>query len=98
MSTGGAALTGAFGFGDGVGSITFTLFVETTGTCDHMAADPLPFFGQSLGPPGPQSCEVVVSIFVCPSGKKVVHTFLVTVHESPSDVHLLLVERKPKRQ
>jgi hypothetical protein len=29
MSTGGAALTGAFGFGDGVGSITFTLFVET---------------------------------------------------------------------
>jgi hypothetical protein len=84
--------TGNLVFGVAVSSI-LTVVAETTAKCERTCADPLPLPlpGQSFGPPGPQSCEVVVSILVWPSGRKVVHTLTVFVHASPVEVHLLLV-------
>ena len=84
--------TGNLGFGVAVSCI-LTVVAETMAKCERAAAEPLPLPlpAQSFGPPGPQSCEVVVSILVWPSGRKVVHVLTVFVHASPVDVHLLLV-------
>ena len=84
--------TGTFDFGV-VGCWIMTDFDVTMGKCERAAPEPLPLPlpEQSFGPPGPQSCEVVVAIWVWPSGRKVVHTVTVFVHASPVEVHLLVV-------